>query len=51
MAVCLQAALERGEKLSELEEKTERMKLEAEAYGSTSHQLKMKYKDKKWFQF
>lgn len=44
-------ALERGEKLSELEEKTERMKLEAEAYSSSSHQLKMKYKDKKWYQF
>jgi len=27
------------------------MKLEAEAYSSSSHQLKMKYKDKKWYQF
>jgi len=51
VGVCRQVALERGEKLSELEEKTERMKLEAEAYSSTSHQLKMKYRDKKWYQF
>ncbi len=48
---CVKLAIERGEKLSELEEKTERMKLEAEAYSGTSHQLKMKYKDKKWYQF
>jgi len=47
----MQAALERGEKLSELEETTERMKLEAETYSGTSHQLKMKYRDKKWYQF
>jgi hypothetical protein len=43
--------MERGEKLGELEERTERMKLEAEQYSSTAHQLKMKYKDKKWYQF
>jgi syntaxin-binding protein 5 len=45
------AAQERGQRLGELDEQTERMKIEAEAYASSSHQLKQKYKDKKWYQF
>ena len=48
---CFQLALERGEKLSEAEERTERMKMEAEEYSKTAHQLMLKYKDKKWYQF
>ena len=46
-----QAALERGEKLGDLEERTERMKMEAEQFSINANQLKMKYKDKKWYQF
>ncbi|ESN98025.1 hypothetical protein HELRODRAFT_177252 [Helobdella robusta] len=45
------AAIERGEKLGELEERTERMKMEAEMFSQSAHQLKMKYKEKKWYQF
>ncbi|CAG9772356.1 unnamed protein product [Ceutorhynchus assimilis] len=42
--------LERGEKLSQLEERAERMRNEAENFGSTAHDLMLKYKDKKWYQ-
>ncbi|ELU03639.1 hypothetical protein CAPTEDRAFT_91323 [Capitella teleta] len=44
-------ALERGEKLGELEDRTAQMRLEAEAYSQTSHQLMAKFRDKKWYQF
>ncbi|KAL4233705.1 Syntaxin-binding protein 5 [Mactra antiquata] len=42
---------ERGEKVSQLSDRTEEMALQAEAYSSTAHQLMLKYKDKKWYQF
>ncbi|XP_033635112.1 syntaxin-binding protein 5-like isoform X1 [Asterias rubens] len=42
---------ERGEKLSELEERTAQMMANAENFSTGSHQLMQKYKDKKWYQF
>ena len=45
-----QLAMERGEKLSQLEERTERMHNQAQEFSSTSHNLMLKYKDKKWYQ-
>ncbi|XP_022100438.1 syntaxin-binding protein 5-like [Acanthaster planci] len=42
---------ERGEKLSELEERTAQMMASAENFSQASHQLMQKYKDKKWYQF
>lgn len=42
--------LERGEKLGELEERTERMANEAEGFSNSAHGLMLKYKDKKWYQ-
>ena len=46
-----QQAVERGEKLGELSETTERMREEAERYGKQAHDLKLKYKKMKWYQF
>ncbi|XP_037578674.1 syntaxin-binding protein 5-like isoform X1 [Dermacentor silvarum] len=46
-----QGLVERGEALSQLEERTARMMTEAESYANTTHQLMNKYKDKKWYQF
>ncbi|XP_078039942.1 syntaxin-binding protein tomosyn isoform X7 [Augochlora pura] len=45
-----QMVLERGEKLSQLEERTGRMMNEAEGFQTSSHTLMLKYKDKKWYQ-
>lgn len=42
--------MERGDKLSQLEERTERMHNQAQEFGGTSHSLMLKYKDKKWYQ-
>ncbi|XP_075228218.1 syntaxin-binding protein tomosyn [Lycorma delicatula] len=42
--------VERGEKLGELEERTQRMMTEADQFSSSAHQLMCKYKDKKWYQ-
>ncbi|XP_030755594.1 syntaxin-binding protein 5 isoform X2 [Sitophilus oryzae] len=42
--------LERGEKLSQLEDRAERMRNEAENFSSSAHELMLKYKDKKWYQ-
>lgn len=42
--------VERGDKLSQLEDRTERMMNEAQSFSSTSHSLMLKYKDKKWYQ-
>lgn len=44
------AALERGEKLSELDEKTQRMQESAQNFSENAHSLMMKYKNKKWYQ-
>ncbi|XP_052741109.1 syntaxin-binding protein 5 isoform X2 [Bicyclus anynana] len=45
-----QLVLERGDKLSQLEERTERMHMQAGEFSSSAHQLMLKYKDKKWYQ-
>lgn len=45
-----QALIERGEKLSELEVRTEQMNVRAKAFADAAHQLSLKYKDKKWYQ-
>ncbi|XP_048485316.1 syntaxin-binding protein 5 isoform X5 [Plutella xylostella] len=42
--------LERGEKLGQLEDRTERMHHEAAQFSTSAHQLMLKYKDKKWYQ-
>lgn len=42
---------ERGEKLSELEDKTLQMMNQAESYGQSASNLVAKFKDKKWYQF
>ena len=45
-----QLMLERGDKLGQLEERTERMSNEAQQFSSSAHMLMNKYKDKKWYQ-
>lgn len=45
-----QMVMERGEKLSQLEERTARMMSEAENFSTSAHGLMLKYKDKKWYQ-
>lgn len=45
-----QMVVERGEKLSQLEERTARMMSEAESFSQNAHGLVVKYKDKKWYQ-
>ncbi|XP_025153697.1 syntaxin-binding protein 5 isoform X7 [Harpegnathos saltator] len=45
-----QMVVERGEKLSHLEERTARMMSEAENFSQSAHGLMLKYKDKKWYQ-
>lgn len=44
------AALERGEKLSELEKKTADMSVKAQAFAEVAQKVSLKYKDKKWYQ-
>ena len=43
-------AMERGEKLGQLEDKTAKMAADAENFSSAAHQLMLRYKDKKWYQ-
>ncbi|XP_046669379.1 syntaxin-binding protein 5 isoform X6 [Homalodisca vitripennis] len=45
-----QMMVERGVKLGQLEDRTERMMTEAESFQNTAHNLMLKYKDKKWYQ-
>lgn len=45
-----QMAVERGDKLSQLEDRAERMSNEAQQFSGTAHSLMQKYKDKKWYQ-
>nr|XP_053604593.1 syntaxin-binding protein 5 isoform X10 [Plodia interpunctella] len=45
-----QLVLERGDKLSQLEDRAERMCSQAGEFSSSAHQLMLKYKDKKWYQ-
>lgn len=42
---------ERGEKLSEIDDKTLLMLNQSESYSQAAHQLAQKFKDKKWYQF
>ncbi|RWS31563.1 syntaxin-binding protein 5-like protein, partial [Leptotrombidium deliense] len=46
-----QGFTERGENLEKLEDKTARMMTESEGFKTTAHQLYIKYRDKKWYQF
>ncbi|XP_070521861.1 syntaxin-binding protein 5 isoform X3 [Cardiocondyla obscurior] len=48
--IAYQAVMERGDKLSQLEERTARMMSEAENFSTSAHGLMLKYKDKKWYQ-
>ncbi|XP_011500953.1 PREDICTED: syntaxin-binding protein 5 [Ceratosolen solmsi marchali] len=48
--VAHQMIVERGEKLSQLEDRTARMMNESENFASSAHTLMLKYKDKKWYQ-
>lgn len=45
-----QMVVERGEKLGQLEERTQRMMSEAENFSQSAHSLMLKYRDKKWYQ-
>lgn len=45
-----QMVVERGDKLSQLEDRAERMHSQASEFSSSAHQLMLKYKDKKWYQ-
>ncbi|KAM4693433.1 syntaxin-binding protein 5 isoform 1-T1 [Discoglossus pictus] len=42
---------ERGQKVSELEERTAAMLASADSFSKHAHEMKIKYKDKKWYQF
>ncbi|XP_069035128.1 syntaxin-binding protein 5 isoform X6 [Lepisosteus oculatus] len=42
---------ERGQKLGELEERTAAMMASAESFSKHAHDMMLKYKDKKWYQF
>lgn len=50
VAMAHQMVMERGDKLSQLEERTARMMGEAENFSGSAHGLMLKYKDKKWYQ-
>ncbi|XP_074645038.1 syntaxin-binding protein 5-like [Tubulanus polymorphus] len=41
---------ERGQRLGELEERTQQMMMSAETFAGTANQLMLKYKEKKWYQ-
>ncbi|XP_017888564.1 syntaxin-binding protein 5 isoform X6 [Ceratina calcarata] len=45
-----QMVLERGDKLSQLEDRSARMMTESESFAQSAHGLMLKYKDKKWYQ-
>lgn len=42
---------ERGERLGELDLKTEQMMNDSKVYSQHAHQLMMKFQRKKWYQF
>ncbi|XP_021076808.1 syntaxin-binding protein 5 isoform X3 [Mus pahari] len=42
---------ERGQKLSDLEERTAAMMSSADSFSKHAHEMMLKYKDKKWYQF
>ncbi len=45
-----EAFVERGQKISELEDRTEQMANEAKNYASNAHKLMLDAKNKKWYQ-
>ncbi|XKL62483.1 hypothetical protein PGB90_002316 [Kerria lacca] len=45
-----QLMVERGEKLGQLEDRSQRMMMDAEKFASNAHELMQKSKDKKWYQ-
>lgn len=51
LAKARQGLTERGEALTQLEERTGKMMTEADCYATTTHQLMIKYRDRKWYQF
>ncbi|XP_076372764.1 syntaxin-binding protein 5-like isoform X3 [Tachypleus tridentatus] len=51
LARARQGLTERGEALGLLEERTAKMMSEAEMFSNTTHNLLLRYKDKKWYQF
>ena len=42
---------ERGEKIGELDDSSARMMNQAENFAQAAHQVMLRYKDKKWYQF
>ncbi|ESO87245.1 hypothetical protein LOTGIDRAFT_154747 [Lottia gigantea] len=42
---------ERGERIGELDDRSAQMMAQAESFAQAAHQVMMKYKDKKWYQF
>ncbi|OCT77906.1 syntaxin-binding protein 5 isoform X3 [Xenopus laevis] len=42
---------ERGQKIGELEERTTAMLTSADSFSKHAHEMMLKYKDKKWYQF
>ncbi|XP_044019850.1 syntaxin-binding protein 5 isoform X6 [Aphidius gifuensis] len=50
VALAHQLVMERGDKLSQLEDRTARMMNESENFAGSAHGLMLKYKDKKWYQ-
>jgi syntaxin-binding protein 5 len=45
-----QMVVERGEKLGQLEDRTQRMMSEADNFSQSAHSLMLRYRDKKWYQ-
>lgn len=51
MRVAREGLDERGEKLSQIEDRTLQMLNSSESYSQAAHQLAQRFKDKKWYQF
>jgi len=51
MSQNMTAMIERGEKISEMDDKARQLNEEAQNYGKLASQLKDQMKDKKWYQF
>lgn len=47
----MQLVTERGEKLGELDDRSAQMMSQAENFAQAAHQVMLRYKDKKWYQF
>lgn len=46
-----QLVTERGEKLGDLDDRSAQMMNQAENFAQVAHQIMLRYKDKKWYQF